>query len=203
MAFNSNTDKPNTPKRSWFLNPALIIGLIAVLGIGFFLVSQVVNTINGAVVMENNIKAQSASNQNNLGQFTLKVKEALGVAKVNNEALDKIIKDSLQGRYGDDGAGAKQAMLWVKEAYPGTYDPSLMKTVQQTILSGRTDFEANQNILIDKVRIYENQLGFVWSGFWLKILGYPKITLADYKPVISAHAEAAFKTKIDPGIEIK
>lgn len=202
MAFNSNTAAQG-PKRPFWLNPFLIVGLVLTLGLGFFFASTIVGTINGAVVMENNIKAQYSSNQNNLGQFTLKVKEALGVAKLNNTDLERIIRSSLEGRYGSDGEGSKQAMLWVKENYPGQYDPSLMKTVQQTIIAGRTDFEANQNILIDKVRVYENQLGFVWSGFWLRTLGYPKIKLADYKPVISAHAEEAFRTKIDPGIEIK
>lgn len=201
MAFNSNNASVPT-KRSFFLNPVFLIATVAVLAFGFFIVSQIVGTINGAVVMENGIKAQYSSNQNNLGQLSLKVKESLGVARINNEDLERIIRGSLEGRYGSDGEGSKQAMLWVKENYPGQYDPSLMKTVQQTILSGRTDFEVNQNVLIDKVRVYQNQLDFVWSGFWLKMLGFPKIKLDDYKPVISAHAGEAFHTKIDPGFDL-
>lgn len=200
MAFNNSN--PSIPqKRSFWLSPGFLITAVLLVVLGFGLVRTIVGTINGAVTTENGIKAQSKVNQNNLASFTTKTKEALGVAKVNNAALNDIIKNSLTGRYGE--GGSQQAMLWIKENYPGQYDPSMMKNVQQVIIAGRTDFEANQNILTDKVRIYENQLGYVWSGFLLHTLGYPKIKLEDYRPVLNASTEQAFKTKIDEGMDIK
>lgn len=200
MPFNTAT-QPTEKRRSVWLSPGLIIPLLVVLVVGFISLSSYVKYHNFAAGSENGIVAQSDSNMNNLGQLTLKVKEALGVAKLNNEELDKVIKNAVQGRYGEDGA--KQAMLWVKENYPGQYDPKLFVNVQQAILAGRTDFEQKQNLLIDKVRVYKNQTDYVWSGFWIRLAGYPKIKLEDYKPVVSLQAKRAFETKIDEGMEIK
>ena len=116
MAFNSNN--VNTPKkRPFFLSAGFLIATVLVVFLGFFVVSNYLKYQSIGVTSENEIDAQYASVQNNLGQLTLKVKEALGVAKLNNAELENIIRSSLEGRYGSDGEGAKQAMLWVKENY--------------------------------------------------------------------------------------
>lgn len=207
MAFATGTTSytNDAPKKSWF-SPGLIIGIAALLLVGFlgiFAFSNFLTYQRVGVTSENEIEAMYKSNQNNLGQLTLKVKEALGVAKVNNAELDKILKDAVQARYGDDGA--KQAMLWVKENYPGQYDPKLFVNVQQAILSGRTDFEVKQNLLIDRVRVYKNQTEIFWPSLWLKLAGFPRAgwDWKKYDPVVSQQAKQAFETHIDQGMEIK
>lgn len=202
MAFNTAT--ANVPaKRSAWLNPSLIIPLVLVVFLAVIGFSNYIKYNNLGVTSENAIDAQYQSNENNLGQLVLKVKEALGIAKLNNAELDKVLKGAVQGRYGE--GGAQQAMLWVKENYPGRYDPKLFVNVQQTVLAGRTDFETKQNLLIDKVRVYKNLTEFVWSGTWLKIAGFPRSTFDwnKYKPVLAEGTQKTFDTHVDTGIEIK
>lgn len=195
----------NTDKQTYMSNTVKIMSCVVFVFLGFFLISNYLKYQAIGVKSENEIAALYQSNQNNLGQLTLKVKESLGVAKVNNKELENIIRSSLEGRYGTDGEGAKQAMLWVNENYPGSYDPSLMKTVQQTILSGRTDFEVKQNILIDRVRVYKSLTEIFWSGFWLKLAGFPRsdFNWNTYKPVLANGIEKTFETKVDSGMDIK
>ena len=206
MSFNTGyAPAAAAPKKSWF-GPGMVAALIGLLLVGFlaiFVISNVFKYQKLGVESENQIEAMYKSNQNNLGQFVLKVKESLGVAKLNNEGLDNTIRNALTGRYGD--GGAQQAMLWVKENYPGAYDPSLMKTVQQTILAGRTDFEQKQNLLIDRVRVYKNDTELLWSGTWLKLVGFPRSSFDfdKYKPVVASSTAKTFETKVDEGIEIK
>jgi hypothetical protein len=172
----------------------------AVAGIGLFLSFQ-----QQGVQHEVGIDKQYKSNMNNYGQLSLKVKEALGVAKLNNADLERIIRSSLEGRYGNDGQGAKQAMLWVQENYPAKYDPSLMANVQQTIIAGRTDFEAKQNLLLDKVAAYKELTEVFWSKFWLGLAGYPSkgFDWDKYNPVVSETTQETFDKKVDKGFEIK
>ena len=207
MAFN--TAQPAAPKTSWFkFGPGLIGGIFALLLVGFIAIFAISNYLKYqriGVESENQIAAMYTSNQNHMGQLVLKVKEALGVAKLNNAELEKIIKSSLEGRYGNDGEGAKQAMLWVNENYPGVYNPSLMANVQQTILAGRTDFQNKQDLLTDRVRTYKNQTEIFWPSFWLRLAGFPRssFNFDTYKPVLAEGTGETFKKKVDAGIEIQ
>jgi hypothetical protein len=205
MAFN--TANATTPSKNWF-RPGLILGvgsLLLVVFLVFFGISNYLKYQAVGVTSENQIDAMYQSNQNNLGQFVLKVKEALGVAKLNNAELERIIRSSLEGRYGSDGQGSQQAMLWVKENYPGQYNPALMANVQQTILAGRTDFEVKQNLLIDRVRVYKNQTEVFWPSLWLRFAGFPRASFKwdTYKPIVADSTKNTFDTKVDTGIEIK
>ena len=192
----------NIKGRFPILQARLLIPIVFVLFLGVFIASNLIKYQKLGVTMENSIEAQYVSNQNNLSQLILKVKESLGVAKLNNAEFERIIQSSLEGRYGDEGAS--QVMLWVKENYPGSYNHSLMANVQQTILAGRTDFEAKQNILIDKVRVYKNQTEIFWPSMWLGLVGYPRDTFdwKRYDPVLAEGTSEIFESKIDKGLDI-
>lgn len=198
MAFNTNASTAPAA-RKWFTRPGPIIGLALVLVLGFTFIANYIKWGNYGVQQENALAAQLDSNKNNLGQLTLKVREALKLAEINNEDLNDVLRNAIQGRYGENGA--QTAVLFVQENYPGVYDPSMFKTVQQTILAGRTDFEAKQNILIDQARVYKNATEFFWSGFWLKVTGHPgkNFNWADYKPVLANDTQQKFDTKVDGG----
>lgn len=207
MAFNTSTaNAPALPvKRPFYFRPGPIISILLVGFLTWFVLNNIFSWQATGVRQENGIQAQLKSNKNDMGQHVLTVKEALGVAKVNNAELEKVIRSALEGRYGNDGEGAKAAMLWVTENYPGTYDPSMMKTVQQTIIAGRVDFQAKQDILIDKVRVYKDMTDTLYSGTWLKLVGFPRASFKweDYEPVVAEGTKEMFETKVDKGIEIK
>ena len=94
-------------------------------------------------------------------------------------------------------------MQWITEQN-NSLDPILYTKIQQIIESGRNEFQNNQTILIDQCRYYKQDLGYLWSGFWYRITGYPKGGMdalnKTCKPVISSHAEKAYETGIDNGV---
>lgn len=171
---------------------------VAVLVVGI-LFTQYVTYKNLGVRLENDIKAQYDQNQNVLSSLSLRVVEQMGVAKQYKEAVQDVIKQGIEGRF---GAGGSSALLQAfTEAYPAQLSPELYLKVSNSIEAGRKDFENEQKLLISKVQIYQNNLEYFWSGLWLDFAGYPKIDLAKYKPVISQHTSETYKTGIDTGIK--
>lgn len=194
----------NATKRPFFgLSLGLLIPLVLVAFLGFIAISNYLKYQAIGVQTENAIAAQYTANQNHLGQLTIKVKEALGVAKLNNAELERVIRGAIEGRYGDDGS--QQAILFVMENYPGAYDPSMMVNVQQTILAGRTDFQVKQDLLTDKVRLYKNQTEVFWPSMWLRFAGFPRadFNFDTYKPVLAEGTAETFEKKIDTGMNIE
>ena len=64
-------------------------------------------------------------------------------------------------------------------------------------------FRVAQQRLIDQKRAYEKSLGSFPRGFVMKLVGYPKINLDDYKIVINESTENAFKTGRDAPIQLR
>lgn len=177
---------------------SIILGVaaVAIIGAG---VATYISYANLGNRLENGITAQYEQNQNKLSQMSNSVMDAAQVPAMAKDHLKEVIKESMAGRYGNDKTLMFKA---VTEAYPGTLDPSLYAKLQNLIESGRTDFAAEQQTMIDKTRVYKTTLGNVWGGFWLNIAGYPKINLDDYKIVISDYTAEAFKTKRDNGLKL-
>jgi hypothetical protein len=96
----------------------------------------------------------------------------------------------MAGRYGEKGSQA--TWQWLKEQNP-TLDVSAYTKIQQIIESGRNEFQNAQTTLLDKKRVYQTQLGYLWTGFWLRTAGYPKIDLSKYDVVSNDYASEAFK----------
>jgi hypothetical protein len=71
------------------------------------------------------------------------------------------------------------------------------------IEAGRNKFENAQTRFIDAKRTYETNLGYLWKGTWMRIAGYPKINLDDYKIITSKHAKKTFETGVDEGVQLR
>lgn len=146
--------------------------ILATLGMSY------VSAFNTGNSFEQRIKAQYESNQNNMSQYQTKIIEMAQVPDMYRDDLAKIIKETMEGRYGDDGV--KSTITMISEQNPNL-DPSMYTKIQQAIEAGRNDFKVAQDQLIDVKRSYETALGSWWGGMWLRIAGYPKIKLDDYK----------------------
>lgn len=180
-------------------NKGLIIGGAIIVAILVLLGGSYISAVNTGANHEVGIEAQYKSNQNQYSNFTQSAVENLGVADRYKEGFKEILIGGLEGRYGEDGA--QGTLLAIQEAYPGAFDDKLYANVQRVIESGRTNFKAEQDQLIQKVAAYERDLRFFWSGFWLRTAGYPSVDLAQYKPVISGKTAETFNTGIDQGIQ--
>jgi hypothetical protein len=185
-------------KTAKILVGALIVFVsIIVLSIGtlFFTYIKYANLGNE---QDNLISATYSNNQNILGQTSLKIQEVAKVSDKYTEALKEVVTGAITSRYGEDGSQA--VMQWITEQNP-TVDSAIFIKISQVIESGRNEFQLNQTVILDQCRIYKNNLGYVWAGFWLKIAGYPKADINKMcTPVSSQHAIDSFETGVDKGV---
>ena len=185
------------------MGKGLFVGLGVLLVIvltGMLLVGAVIDFNNAAVRMENGIKAQYDQNKNNYTNYFNKLKEAAQVPEMYVNDMKKLWDGVMAGRYGKEGS--KAMFQWIQERNPKV-DSSLYKKLQDIIEAGRNSFEADQKMLIDKKREYENLLGVFPNSFLAGFLGFPKINLADYAIVTSEETEETFKTKKSKPIKLR
>lgn len=181
------------------LTKVLLGGVTLVVVIGFILFGGVVSLNNEFVRQEAGIKAQYKQNQNNYSNYFNKLKEIAQVPKMYAKDLKDIYTAAIKGRYGE--GGSKAVFQFLKEQNPNL-DASLYTKIQSVIESGRNSFEADQKLLLDKKRVYEQDLQVFPNSFIAGILGFPKIDLDEYDIVINDATAEAFETKRAGPIEL-
>lgn len=174
---------------------ATFIGLPAFIGI-----SSYVSYHDAAAGFENGLVAAESDRDNVLSNYGKKIQEAAQVPAMQAADLAALAKTALTARYGDEGSKAMFQMI--KEQNP-TLDQQTYVKLQNLIASGRDEFAANQRILLDKKRVYQNQLDYVWSGFWMKLSGYPKIDLAAIKNITDDRTAEAAKTGKEEALKLR
>ena len=174
------------------MKAAAIVGgiiLAIVLLVGGVIATSYISANNYGVTIEAQLRAERSNNQNILAGYTQKIKEAAQVPDMYVADLTKVTEAAIKGRYGQDGS--KAVFQWLKEQNPNL-DSKLYVKLQQIIEGGRDEFKNGQTKMLDVKRQYETQLGFFWRGMWLRIAGFPKINLDEFKPVIIDSVEEAF-----------
>ena len=174
----------------------LITGLLF-LGITVF---SVIGINNDLVSQEQGLEAQYKENQNNYDNFTKKVVEVAQVPSMMRDDLEKITKAAISGRYGANGS--KAVFQFIKEQNPNV-SPEIYIKIQQVIDAGRTSFEAEQKMLLDKKRLYLTDLNSFPTNVVAHALGFPKIDLSKIDIVTSDRTEGAFNTKKDKPINLR
>lgn len=183
---------------------AAMFALFLFMGLGSILYA--INKKDSFMVTENNIRSSYADYQNVHSNYVLKIQEMAQVPQMAKGHLAEIIREAIQGRYGDEGS--KAVFQFIQEQNP-TIDPALYTNIQKEIAGGRSDFKAAGTRVIDNKRVAYNQLDQTVSGFVLKdIFSLPTIKIGyrdgpdDYKVVISESTSETFKTGIDKGVNI-
>lgn len=164
------------------------------------LVFSVLGIFNDCVRQEADIRAQYSQNKNNYDNGFKKVKEVAQVPEMYTQDLQKVYNSAIKTRYGKEGS--KALFQFLKEQNPN-FDASLYKQVQQVIESMRLSFEANQTTLLDKKRIYEQTLNTMPGGAVAKLLGFPRLNLADFDIVTSEETESTFQSKKSEPIKLR
>lgn len=181
-----------------------VIAGFGVLLVGAVLVVSMALTVlgyyNNAVQMETTITAQYDQNKNNYTKMFNSFKESAQVPDMYIEGLKTVYDAAIQGRYGKDGA--KAMFTWIQEQNPQV-DSKLYTKIQTLIEANRNDFEANQKTLIDKKQIYEVYYKQMPRGFFLQLMGFPKIDMAKFGIVTGDATEKAFDTKKADPISLK
>lgn len=203
---------------------SIIVAVVAAVSV-FALVTSYNSTRNGIIQRESALTAQYLDNQNELSSYVLTVKEAMGVANVATEAVDKIITDAIQGRYedkGNSGVGEAQFVVnAVHEAYPDINGVNVnYQNVQNAIIGGREAFKNQQTKLLDMIREYDTyrQTGLIHSTL-VSWVGAPtdrlkakvgdkeltgKEALEKMRTIVqSKDSLEAFETGVDKGVAIQ
>jgi hypothetical protein len=164
------------------------LALVAILIV--FLITSYISANNYGASIESQLNAARENNQNILAQYQQKVLESVQVPDMYKNDLKEILTAEMSGRYGSEGSEAVFQFLQERAL---NFDSKLYLNLQDVISSGRKDFEKGQTVMIDIKRAYEASLNYFWKGMWLRISGYPKIDLNEYKPVITYRVEEVFK----------
>lgn len=183
---------------------ALVVAIVLASIVGILVAMSAISYIsafNAGNRMENALKATRENNKNILSQYSQKVLEASQVPDMARDDLIKVTQAAIEGRYGENGSQAVFQMI--TEQNP-TIDPQLYRQIQQIIEGGRNEFQNAQTRLIDQKRVYETELGSFWRGMWLRLAGYPKINLEEFKPVTVDSVERVFeKGREDAPIQLR
>jgi nitrogen fixation protein FixH len=163
-------------------------------------VTSYISAYNSGNMLENKLKASYENNQNILAQYSNTIAEAAQIPAMQRDDMKDVITAALDGRYGDEGS--KAMFQAITEDNPNI-DSAVYTKLQQIIQAGRKDFENGQKSLITVKQTYETALGSLWKGMWMRIAGYPKVNLADYKIVTNARTDAAFETKSEEPILLR
>lgn len=156
---------------------------------------------NKAVTFESNIVAADQQSQNVLGQYAPRLREALGVTKLQSAAVVDVISGANETRYGKSGSQA--TVQWIQEQNP-TLDQGSYRRIIELVEAGRNDFQLAQERKIDMVRTYRTELGLFPGNLFYGFLGKPTPSFFDKygQIVISNHAADAFATHRDDGLDL-
>lgn len=200
---NYAQQQPETKKMSGAIIAGIVFGIIFVLiatvcGIGAM---AYVGAANKGNQMENSIDQLRQNSASNLSNLTMAVTEQAQVPEMATDHLKQIIEAQMTGRYGADGS--KAVFQFLKEQNLQV-DQRMYLNIQAAMSGGRKEFEITQNRLLSQCTSYKNALGDVWSGFWLRLAGYPKANLAVVcRAVTDSKTDAAFETGQQTKISLK
>lgn len=180
----------------------LIVGGVFVAFLVFImsLVVYMFSINNQANKFEKALVAEQDNNKNILSNYGKKIAEAAQVPDMQRDDFVKVVSAQMQGRYGSDGS--KASFQWIQE-HNITLDTSVYTKLQQIIEAGRNEFRNGQTKLISVRQSYETVLGSAPRGFFMGMLGYPKINLKDFDIVTDNRTEQAFETKKEESLKLR
>ncbi len=177
----------------------VVLGMLAFIVV--IVIASFVSAYNYGNRAEKAIVAEYTNMENILAQYSLKVREVAQVPGMKTEDLQKVTRDAMLGRYGENGS--KAVFQWIQENYPGQVTDTSYVQLQQVMEAGRDEVKNTQTKFIDTMRAYNTNLGYLWKGFLLRTAGYPKIDLSKYKIISSESARKAFETGVDEPIKLR
>lgn len=177
----------------------VIIAIAIVLCLAVPAIFGYVSAYNLGNRTENQLTAMLENNENIYANGTQKVIEIAQVPSMYAEQVSKVTREAIQGRYGQDGS--KAVFQFLQEQNP-QLDPAMFAKIQVVIEEFRNKFELAQRDMIDVKRMYNTQLGSLWTGFWLGVAGYPKVDMKKLEIVTTERARHTFDTKRDQGINL-
>lgn len=174
----------------------LMIGSIVIIGILSvgIAASSYFKYHDVGVRTEQQLKAEYERAQNTMSATATTVMDVSKISERYADDVRSLVRETMSGRYGDDGSDA--VMQWIQEQNI-ELDSTMYRDITQVIRSGRQDFRNAQDRVIDIKRSYERNIDALWSGFWLKLAGFPKIDLDDYNILLDQSTIDRYESGVD------
>ena len=170
------------------LSTKILIGAVA--AGGFFFI-QYVSYHDKAVNFESNIQKLQKNSESVLSNGTMTI---LDKSRVSDKYAEQF-KDALKLSIGSRNAGNQNLLFKAIHEQNPTLSPEIYKDLSAAISGMRADFTVTQQRTMDNCAAYETARNKVWSGFWMRSAGYPKIDVnAMCKIVSDSKTQNAFKT---------
>lgn len=150
-----------------------------------------ISAFNRGNEFEKSLDAAWDNSQNILAQYGQKIGEAAQVPTLQADDVQRVFTGALEARYGADGS--KAAFQWIQEQNP-SLSAEVYTKIQRMIEAGRDEFKTSQSKVLDIKRAYLTQMGYLWTGLWMKIAGYPKLDLAKYEAITTDRAATVFSS---------
>jgi len=181
-----------------------VIAVLGVSGMSIFVVMSLIMVVigmnNSAVRMEKSIMAQYEQNQNSRSQYVNSIAEAVQIPEMYKDDFKEVIQADMEGRYGKNGS--KATFQWIKERNLD-FNSELYTKLQTMIEAGRARFAHDQEILIDKKRLYETKLSVFPGSMIYPMFGFPKIDLDKIKIIKSQDNAKVFSDGVEGPLKLK
>lgn len=181
-----------------FITALLVVVPIVVTAVGFGLTYA--TYANQGNRMDVAINAKHKNLENVLSSGYQQISGVAQVAEIAKDDLKEVFTAAITAREGEDGSRAVFKM--VTESNPN-FDPNLYREIQRVVQATKKEYQTEQTAFIVQKAQYQEALGTVWGGWWLKLAGYPKTNLADLKIVTTGKASRAIETGVEEEISIR
>lgn len=165
-----------TEKTAKWITPGRVI-LVALIVGGFWLYGYLNEVRNVAVVQQNGLNGQYKQNQSYLAAYESGFFELLGVANVKSDKINKILLDSVTGRYKDNSSakpGSGMLFSAIQEAYPDL-DMKMYDKAGDYVIAKRAGYDGLQVALTSRIQSFDiwRQSDFIQSLLIKYVLGVP------------------------------
>lgn len=135
----------------------VVLGGLVLAGLGLY--KYAVSIRNQALAWETDLNAVVRVEMSERATYENTFYEQTGLANLKSEKMDAIIRNAIEGRYGDNPNQGQALLNAVAEAYPGTEGLNIYDKIFPTVAAGREAIRNKQNLKIEKAQAY---------NFWRK-----------------------------------
>ncbi|MDO8558316.1 MAG: hypothetical protein Q7S09_03975 [bacterium] len=148
-------------KNRFHSEAGVVKGLFLILAIAFTvgvaaisLYSYAVSVRNAALAWETDLNKIVRVEVSERATYELTFYEQTGLGNLKSEKMDAIIRNAIEGRYGDNPNQGTALLQAVSEAYPDTTPLNIYDKILPTISAGREAIRNKQNLRIEKAQAY-------------------------------------------------
>src|SRR3989344_200442 len=129
-----------------------VVGVLVVGLLGFYAYASSVR--NQALAWETDLNKIVRVEVSERATYESTFYEQTGLANLKSEKMDAIIKNAIEGRYGDNPNQGQALLNAVSEAYPNMEGLNIYDKILPTIAAGREAIRNKQNLRIEKAQAY-------------------------------------------------